>query len=177
MRKLGLFFVGLATMALAAPRQEGMMPPPKELAALNYMLGSFTGKMDFYMGGPNPTKSKGSVRTAKTMGGMWVEGHHTYDMGGMKMDGRQLLSYDPAKKQYVGYWFDQAAPGAMELSGNIAGGKLVLISKPTPVPGMQGDQVFRATYSKKGAKSYDFRLEMKSGDKWDPMIVGVYTKK
>lgn len=179
-----LILVGLAALCLPllplsrpVMAQDGMMmPPPKELNAVAFLMGNFTANMTFHMG-PETSPSKGTIKCVKALGGMWIEAFHTYDMGGMKMLGRHLLTYDPAQKMYVGYWFDQAAPGAMELSGKLNGNTLTLISKPVAVPGMEGMQTFRATYVKKDAKHVTFRLETKAGAKWEPAIVGTFTKK
>jgi hypothetical protein len=162
----------------AAIAQEGTMDmkPPKEMSLAAFLLGNWTGSMTFYDQGKT-TKSTGTIVGKRALGGRYVSSDHTYRMGGMTMTGMHLLTYDPSEKAWKAWWFDSAAPGAMELTGDFSGNKLVMTSKPTPIPGMPNPASFRATWVKVSAKKLDFTLEMKGGETWGKVIVGSYSKK
>lgn len=166
----------IALSAAGALAQDMIQPIPKEINHLKFFIGKWRGDVSFYFGG---TESKGtSTMTAKLgIGGRYVEGDHTYSNKQMgTMHGKQLMSYNPSKKQMFGYWFDSAAPEAMEMWGNFNGNKLVMISKPTPMEGMPQPLVMRATYTKHSATRFDLVLEMKMGGEWTPMLKGTYRK-
>lgn len=174
MRKvLLMLLLGVASMACA---QEMEMKPPAELAKLAFMHGEWNAKLKFtWMG--QASDGTGSFKCFDSVGGRFVQADHTYDEPQMgKMHGLHLVSYDSAKKTYVGWWFDQMSSTPMEMSGNFEGNKLVMVSKPTPMEGM-GDVIMRASWDKKSAKEITFKLEMKQGEKWTTMIEGVYAKK
>jgi hypothetical protein len=88
-----------------------------------------------------------------------------------------MTSYDPAKKEYVAWWFDSMAPGVLEMRGQLTGQVLVLKSQPIEIPGMPGKHAFRATYGLKGSGKYLFRLEMNSGEGFYKMMEGMMVRK
>jgi hypothetical protein len=162
-------------LALAGVAQEMDMAPPKELKAVEFLLGSWSGtnKMSF---GDQTMDSPGTVKSDLFLGGRFVRSLHVYEIAGMKFEGCHMLSYDTEKKKYVAWWFDQVSAQPMEMDGNFEGeNKLVMVSKPTPMPGM-GNVVFRSTWVKVSAQEVRFTLEQKDGDKWSPMIQSVYKK-
>lgn len=172
----------VASIVLAvavAPAQDPMMPaPPAELKALNWMLGDFTSDLKMYEpgqteGAPMP----GSTSAKMSLGDVYIESRFEADMGGMKMTGLQMTTYEPAKKEFVAWWFDSMAPGVLELRGQLNGQVLTLVSKPIEIPGYPGKHAFRATCGLKGAGKYLFRLEMDSGEGWYKMMEGMMTKK
>jgi hypothetical protein len=173
-----LVTVLLAT-AVAGPAQDPMMPaPPAELKALNWMLGDFNTDLKMYEPGqaegmPMP----GTVSAKMSLGDVYIESRFEADMGGMKTTGLQMTTYEPAKKEFVAWWFDSMAPGVLELRGKLTGQVLVLVSKPIEIPGMPGKHAFRATNGLKGPGKVLFRLEMNSGQGWYKMMEGMMTKK
>jgi hypothetical protein len=169
----------LVLTVAAAPAQDPMMPaPPAELKSLNWMVGDFT--TDFKMYEPGQTEGvpiPGSISSKMSLGDVYIESRFEADMGGMKMTGLQMTSYDPAKKEYMAFWFDSMAPGVLELRGKLTGQVLTLVSKPIEIPGMPGKHAFRATNGLKGAGKVLFRLEMNSGQGWYKMMEGMMTRK
>jgi hypothetical protein len=162
-----------------APAQDPMMPaPPPELKALNWMLGDFNTDLKMYEPGQTEGMPVPGTTTAKmSLGDVYIESRFEADMGGMKMTGLQMTSFDPATKEYVAWWFDSMAPGVLELRGKLTGQVLVLTSKPIEIPGMPGKHAFRATNGLKGPGKFLFRLEMDSGEGWYKMMEGMMTKK
>ena len=173
-----LFVIALAAMIAPAQQDPMMGAPPKELKSLSFMVGTFD--CDFQMWEPGSTQSspmKGTITTAESLNGMWIESRHESEMMGMPMKGLQMTSYDAAKKQYMAYWFDSMAPGALEMWGTLKGQTLTLVSKPVEVPGMPGKMSFRATTSMKGVGKVLFRLETNMGQGWSKMMEGMMTRK
>jgi len=154
-----------------------MPPPPPELQKVAFMTGKWAGTMKIYGMGPNPSNGKASIVAKKTMDNRYIQADHVMSMGQMgKMEGMHLLSFDPFKKAFVAFWFDSSSPGVMEMTGNFQGTSLIMISKPTSIPGMPEPMTMRSTYVKQSNTRYTFKLEHKQGDKWAPMITGEYRK-
>jgi hypothetical protein len=174
-----LLVTALVLATSFAPAQDPMMPaPPAELKAISWMLGDYTTDLKMYEPGQTEGVPVPGTTTAKmSLGDVYIESRFEADMGGMKMTGLQMTSYDPAKKQYVAWWFDSMAPGVLEMRGSLTGQVLVLKSEPIEIPGMPGKHAFRATYGLKGAGKYLFRLEMNSGQGFYKMMEGMMTKK
>lgn len=154
--------------------QEMMPPPPPELKQAEFLVGNWEGTEDMFWMGPKMT-SKSTNQTSWQLNDRHLISRVSYDMGGSMVHGMFVATYDPDKKMWVGWWFDGGAANAMEMSGNLVGDKLVMISKPVPVPGLSGDQTFRSTWWMNGDK-LRFNLDLKTEDKWSPMIDGTYTK-
>jgi len=111
------------------------------------------------------------------LGGRFMRGMVTYDMGGMKMSGMQLQTYDADAKKWKVWWFDSMSAQPVEMTGDMNGTTCVLESKPMKMTGMEGESVFRATYTKVSDTEFTMKLEMKDGDKWSPMIEETMKKK
>ena len=174
-----IIFLAPLLLGSVAIAKQGMQlpPPPPELNKVAIFAGKWSGNLKVYGMGPNPVACKATLLGKKTLDNRYYQTNHTMDMGKMgKMEGMHLISYDPFKKQYKAFWFDSSVPSVMEMSGNFQGTSLIMISKPTEVPGMPAPMIMRTTFTKKGNNQYDFKLESKDGDKWSPMIVGGYRK-
>ena len=171
----------VATLLLSASAFAGqgmqIPPPPKELAKANFFVGKWAGPMKLYGMGSAPMTVKGSMSGKKTLDNRYIQSMHLMDMGKSgKMEGMHLLSYDPMKKQFMAFWFDSSAPGVMEMAGNFQGNQLIMVSKPTEIPGMPAPMVMRATWTKVSNSKLTFKLQSKDGDKWTPMIEADFRK-
>lgn len=173
-----LISVAIATTITQPLDPQEMMAPPQELNALSWMMGDFDANLEMFMPGQDegmPVPSTSS--THKTMGGMWLETRHTADMGGMKMTGMHMLSYDAEAKEYMSYWFDSVGPVMGEMRGQLKGQTLVLQSEMLSVPGVPGKSAYRATYSMKGRGKVLFRLEVDNGSGFGVMLEGMMARK
>lgn len=164
------------TVGLVA-QDEMMQPVPPQMQNMKWMVGHWSGPITYYFDGKE-SKGSGSVHAKMSLNGRYVESDHTYSMPGspMKMYGKHLVSYDPAKKQWYAYWFDSAGAGGMELWGTWANGNLTMTSKPFEMPGMPEPLVMRTTFTKVDNRTIKFFLEMKQGDKFVPMMRGTCKK-
>ncbi len=176
MRTIAGSLAALVCMSAVIAQEMTMAPPPKELGWVEFLNGTWSADMTMMDPSGKASKGKGRIATRRSMGGMYFESDFSMKMDGMDFYGKQLLSYDAQKKGFVAWWFDSVAPGAMEMHGNMDGKMLRMVSTPTPVPGMPEKVVFRVTYTKLSSARVDFKLEMKQGDTWAPMMNGVFTK-
>ena len=174
--KSALLALTFAVAAVGATYQ-GPVPPPKELKASGFMKGTWSLDLKMYDKGKAMGSVTGEVKCVDSMGGQYIESRHDSDMGGMKMTGLQLTSYDTSKKEYMAFWFDSMGAGLLELRGKLKGQTLVLESKMMSYPGMPGKMAFRATNAMKGANQMLFRLEMNTGKGWGKMLEGMMTRK
>lgn len=167
----------LTTSAFAGQEPSLNVTPPKELAKVDFFLGKWEGteKMPDAIG--QSVTAKATMVGTKAIGDMYFQSNHVADLGKMgKMQGMHLISYDTFKKKYTAFWFDSSTPGVMEMSGDFEGDKLIMVSKPTEVPGMAQNLIMRATWQRLPQNKLSFLLEMQAGDKWQTVIDGSFKK-
>jgi len=153
-------------------------PIPEEVSKFDNWVGTWTAKEKFYMpGAKEPMENEGVMTITKSLGGRYIEGRYSTEMMGQKMEGMHLMTYDPDRKKWIGYWFDSAAPGIMEMEGDLVGNKLTMVSKPVAIPGMADKQTFRATWDTKDKDNVLFLLELQTGNDWAKMIESEYKRK
>src|SRR5436309_566145 len=95
----------VAVLAAAARAADEPPKPAPEFDKLKALEGTWDAAIKM---GPN--ESKGSVTYKVDVGGMWVCGDFSADLGGQKFQGKGLDSYDANKKKYVSVWVDSMAP-------------------------------------------------------------------
>lgn len=170
----------LASMVAIAPAQ-GMpdMTPPAEMKATDFLLGNFKGTANFYRG-TEKTAAACSFKSERALNDRFVRMAISYQMKmqgmpDMNTEGMEMLTYDPAAKQYAIWWFDGLASTAMHFTGNFDGEKLVFLSDASPVESGGAPGVSRFTWWKNG-DALDCSLEMKQGDKWVPFMDAEFHK-
>ena len=155
------------------------MAPPAEMKAADFLVGNFKGTANFYFNGQK-SPSECVFKAERALNGRFIRMVVSYrmkmqGMPDMNTEGMQMLTYDPAAKQYAVWWFDGMASSAMHMAGNFDGDKLVLTSDPTPMQPGGPAAVSRFTWWKKG-NTVDCLLEMKQGDSWTPFMDGEFRK-
>lgn len=170
------FSAMLVLGSVAAAQNAADLAPPKELANLDWILGKWTGSHTFAEPGGKASRSKADMTFDRYLAKRFVRGSFSGVVGGMKMEGVHLTTYDPNSKSWKGWWFDSIESGVMEVDGTLKNGVLTQVSKPIEMPGM-GPQTYRTTYTKVDARHLKFKLEVKSGAGWTTMMEGSYTKK
>jgi hypothetical protein len=174
--KRALTLILMAVCVCAALAQDMAPVPKKEIKAVEFLVGRWTGKETFTGFGSKPQTVSATIVCTKELDGRFLHGMHSSKLGGENMAGLHMLTYDSAKKSYQAWWFDGASSEAMELSGALSGNTLTMTSKPINVPGMEG-VIFRATWTKKGAKALNFNLKMQQQGQWMTVIDGNYTRR
>jgi len=177
----GFFAAVVLFVSMAAASAQRMdTNPPAEMKAIDFLLGDYQGPANMHAG-PQTMPSTCTAHAERALNSRFVRSTITYtmDMGGgakMSIEGMMLLTYDTTAKNYVGWWYDGTSYKVMHMTGNFEGDKLVLISDPIDpmVPGGT-PQPTRSIWAKT-ADGVTFNLDVKNGDKWDPLMDGAFKK-
>jgi hypothetical protein len=165
-------FLFTVSGALALAQQPGMQPADA-LNKLSFMQGDWTGKQDFETGGGPAMVGDATDRIELGIAGKYLcETLSTTLPGRKPTDTRHFISYDRQTQKYTAWWFNDTSYHPTQLTGDLAGNKLVLMSDAS-APG----PVLRASYENPTADKLTFLLEMKNGDNWTRLFLTTYTKK
>lgn len=162
---LSTLSLGLVLGMTAKTQEMDFMSPPKELSQLNWMMGKWSGKGK----GANPAGEgeinvSGKANCAMELG-RWVAWTGNYDMEGMgTMNGRMMVTYNPASKKFEATWFDNMTAYPMPCTGYIEGKYLVLWSGEMDDPMIPGQKTkYKITFANEGknkmAVSVKFRMD------------------
>ncbi|HTF89779.1 MAG TPA: DUF1579 domain-containing protein [Planctomycetota bacterium] len=102
-----------------APAAEQAMPevkPGPEHAALAKEVGTWDATVTNTMGGAPEVSKATEVR--KMVGGLWLVGDFSGEMGGKAFYGHGVNGYDQDKKKYVGTWVDTMSSSMMLTEGS-----------------------------------------------------------
>jgi len=116
----------------ASPVSEEMMKKMAELGApgpahkaLNPLAGEWNVVARFWMGGPEPTESKGTSTKRWILGGRFLQEDHNGEFMAQPFQGMGLTGYDKMKQKYVGLWMDSmgtamsVSEGAADADGKV----------------------------------------------------------
>lgn len=148
--------------------------PSPEMKKVEFLVGKARGKDKMLV--PGQTTEYDSETVAEwLLRGAFITGTYRAEMPGYgKMEGLMVTTYDPNSKSYLVWWFSNSSPHPMETSGNFDGTKLVLVSKPFRDP--MGVNNFRITFDSNLKNSPNYRMEMKMGETWTPILESTFTK-
>ncbi len=159
---------GVVTIA-----QQPGVQPADALAKLAFMQGDWAGKQDFNMQGGAAMVGDATDRIELGIAGKYLCEMLSTSLPARKpTDTRHFISYDGKAQKYTAWWFNDTSYHPTMLSGDFAGGKLVLTSDAS-APG----PVLRATYESPSADKLTFLLEMKDGDNWTRLFLTAYSRK
>jgi|GEM_PF-893144 len=170
--KLIVCFLMICAGALAYGQQPAT-PSSNPLDNLSFMKGDWTGKQNFDTGGGPAMVGDATDRIEIGIAGKYLCEMLSTTLPGRKpTDTRHFISYDKQSGKYTAWWFNDTSTRPSELSGDLTGSKLVLLSSASgPGP------VLRATYESPSGNTLTFLLEMKQGDSWTKLFLTTYTKK
>ena len=158
--------------ALALGQQQNLQPADA-LNKLSFMQGDWAGKQDFDTGGGPAMVGDATDRIEPGIARKYLcETLSTTLPDRKPTDTRHFISYDRQTGKYKAWWFNDTSYHPMELTGDLAGNKLVLMSDSS-APG----PLLRATYESPSAEKLTFLLEMKNGDTWTRLFLTTYAKK
>ena len=109
-------------------------PPPMDSAAMakaweNFMTpgemhkwmashaGTWDAEVTSFMPGAPPSTSKATEVVKMVMNGLYQEGNLSGTMMGMPFNGKSIMAYDNAKKQFALTWIDNLGSGLMIMTG------------------------------------------------------------
>ena len=168
-----LVCVFLAVSGALAFGQQLAMQPGDALNKLSFMQGDWSGKQVFNTNGGPAMVGDASDRIELGIAGKYLCEMLSTTLEGRKpTDTRHFISYDKQTGKYTAWWFNDTSTHPTALTGDLAGGKLVLTSDPS-APG----PVLRATYENPSVDKLTFLLEMKNGDAWTSLFTTTYLKK
>lgn len=162
--------IGVAGV-FASAQQPG--PPANPLDKLAFLQGQWSGKQNFNNQGGPAMVGDATDRIDLCIAGKYLCEMLSTTLPGRKpTDTRHFISYDKQTGRYTAWWFNDTSTHPSSLTGELTGGKLVLMSDPSnPGP------VLRATYENPSAGTLTFELEMKTGETWTKLFVSTYSKK
>ncbi len=153
--------------------QQPVAKTPNPLDNLAFMQGDWSGKQNFNNQGGPPMVGDATDRIEIGIAGKYLCEMLSTTLPGRKpTDTRHFISFDKQSGKYTAWWFNDTSTHPSELTGDLAGNKLVLLSSSSgPGP------VLRATYESPSANTLTFLLEMKQGDNWAKLFLTTYSKK
>jgi hypothetical protein len=92
---------------------------------------------------------------------------------GPSFEGHGVLTYDPAKKTYVGWWFDSMNPVGMATPGHFEGTDLIQHGE---CDSPEGKMKFRMVTHPVSADEHTFTIYGDQGGKWAEMMTITYVK-
>lgn len=153
--------------------QQASSPSSNPLDNLSFMQGDWTGKQNFDTGGGPAMVGDATDRIDIGIAGKYLCEMLSTTLPGRKpTDTRHFISYDKQSGKYTAWWFNDTSTHPSELTGDLTGNKLVLLSS-SPGPG----PVLRATYESPSPGTLTFLLEMKQGEAWTKLFRTTYSKK
>jgi hypothetical protein len=110
-----VFALSLVAGNFAIGQEEPALPKPgPEHEALKRLVGTWNATLIE----PSGEKYPGTHTFALECGGLWLVSDYRADIGGLKLQGKGLDSYDQNKKKYVSVWVDSMSTAPMVLEGN-----------------------------------------------------------
>lgn len=162
----------LALASTLAVAQQPAIASADALARLSFMQGNWAGKQNFNnQGGPAMVGDARDRIELGIAGKYLCEQLSTTLPGRIPTDTRHFISFDKQSGKYTAWWFNDTSYHPTQLSGDLTGNKLVLLSDSS-APG----PVLRATYENPSPDKLTFQLEMKNGDAWTSLFLTTYTK-
>ncbi|HEY2858507.1 MAG TPA: DUF1579 family protein [Terracidiphilus sp.] len=166
---VGVFLALSSALALA---QQAAVQPADALNKLAFLQGVWVGKQDFNNDGGPRMVGDATDRIEQGIAGKYLCEMLSTTLPGRKpTDTRHFISYDKQTGKYTAWWFNDTSYHPTQLSGDLTGNKLVLMSD-----GSGQGPVLRATYENPTPDKLTFQLEMKSGDRWTSLFVTTYSK-
>ena len=163
----------LAMASAIALGQQPSKPAADGLSGLSFMQGNWSGQQDF-----NTTSGAKMIGDATDNISVCIKEKYICEMLSTTLpnrkptDTRHFISFDKQTGKYTAWWFNDTSVRPMELTGEVAGNELVLLSDAS-APG----PVLRATYELTPENKLTFLLEMKQGDSWVKLFLTTYSKK
>lgn len=79
--------------------------------------GTWEAQVTSFMPGAEPSTSKATEVVKMVMNGLYQEGNLSGTMMGMPFNGKSIMAYDNAKKQFAVTWIDNLGSGLMIMTG------------------------------------------------------------
>lgn len=151
----------ISTLALVCAAQAQMVAPPKELKALEPLIGTFSGTMKTTMG------DMSVVMTSEwAEGGMFLKTVNQMKVGEMSMTETMYTWWDSKAKKFKANAYQNMVPTPRTEAGEIKGNTLVMFSEPWEMMGLT--YTSKATLIMHSTDEIEFSIDFKMDDKWTP---------
>jgi hypothetical protein len=165
-------FLVICAGAFACSQQPAAQPP-NPLDSLSFMKGDWSGTQNFNNQGGPAMVGEATDRIEIGIAGKYLCEMLSTTLPGRKpTDTRHFISYDKQSGKYTAWWFNDTSTHPSELTGDLTGNKLVLLSSSSG-----SGPMLRATYESPSENTLTFLLEMKQGDSWTKLFLTTYTKR
>jgi hypothetical protein len=165
---LSLAFVA----SLGVAQGHNANPASAKLKDIAFILGSWSGKQNFQMGGGKTMAANITSSVTAEVGERFIQEKTTTTLpDGGKGSAIHMIGYDAKSDMYRVWWFNDTSPIPQMLQGSFDGTRLVM-NTPAGAPG----PTFRATYAKAGPNTWNYRLELKQGEDWRTLFITDYSK-
>lgn len=143
--------------------------PPAELQKLAALLGRWNSEQHmFAVQGSPDSREKSSVEYRWVMGGMHLEGTHSFVFEGKPMTGQSVWSFDPVRKEYQCVWMDGMSPSCQVFTGNFTGDGKLVVRMSTMIQDKAISHII--TYAFPTPDSYTMRYETDLTGAFKPML-------
>ena len=166
----------LLVAVLMAPQQDmSAYAPPAELKHVSYMVGNWKCSGTAMGMDGSPSKMSGTAKVSLSLD-RYIEWNTDDNIEGMgPIKGKFMLSYDSMSKKWQGTWFDTMSSLPLNLSGQMKGNVLTMMSGEMPDM-MGGKTVYRVTYTKKSANNIEMKVDFKMNGQFMNAMTNNYTR-
>ena len=159
---------------MAKMKAEGMPGPMHK--HLQHMVGEWTTDGTFWMGGPEPTKSKGTSTIKWACGGRYLDIAYPGPFADMDFKGRGYMGHNNPKKQFEMIWVDNFGSGMdMKTGASSEDGKLITFKGFWEGP--MGKLPVRTAFKAIDANSWSMTEYMTMGEQENKSMEIIYTRK
>ena len=175
---------GLAAMLTgvvvhAAQEGSSMPAPQQEHGWLQQIVGEWDGEAEATMDPAQPPQKFKLAESGRMIGGFWAMLENKGELAGDPFTGILSLGYDPAKKKYVGTWFDSKSSYLWHYLGTVdPSGKILTLETEGPsfdVPGKFAN--YRESIEVKSKDHKVFTSSMEKDGKWLTFLTIHYRRK
>lgn len=175
-----------ADAAPAMPSEEELMAKMKEYATPNEnhkALEAFVGSWDYSLKmwkspDKEPEVSSGSSEAKWILDGRFVEQTATGTAHGMPFEGRGILGYDNAKKEFISSWIDNMGTGMMLTTGTYDAATKTFTEKGSMVCPVMGQMSFRSEIKIVDDNTHTYEMYMTTPDGGEAKALEItYTRK
>jgi hypothetical protein len=168
--KISLSALLIATVSIASAQGHGN-EAPQQLKGLDFLIGNWSGKQNFNNPG-SPLVGDITVKVHSFAGRYLEEDLSTVLPGRKPTETHHMISFDAKTNVFHAWWFNDTSSTPTELTGELNGNQLVLMSHPAN----PNAPVLKATYDRVSDGALNYKLEMKSGDNWQELFHNNYQK-
>lgn len=160
-------------------RMQDYATPGESHKALNALIGSWDHTVEFWMDPASPPeKSTGKSEIKWTMGNRFVEHTAVGKSMGQPFQGKGIIGYDKANKQYRTIWYDNMGTGMISGTGSYDSSKKVLTETGTASCPIYGTVNYRGVTTLVDPKHFRYEMFVTAPEQQEVKVMNIeYTKR